>query len=301
MEQLLAINGALTISHHAEEEGREVEFPRPAVRAALISAFCLLHRFVVVVILDRGAPNNLDGRTMSLERGWGLHSPRPIGSLPFVARSPLPAYSPRNNFRRHPPSPAPPPAPALHGIVRRQTILRDPLVRMLLPMSSFQQRSVGSLLHPRGFPRRHVRRERDGSKRGGGGGSPRESSTLLEHVADGFSDPARLARVVHPLPVPPSHGPVLLELHRRFHFSDDISPPTDRLSNDALVFPPRRLVILLLLLLRRRRRPSSSPYDEKETTILGIAQCLLPLPPDVLETLAIRAGVVPADHDRPFV
>ena len=137
-------NSPLTISHHAEEVGREVEFPRPAVRAALISAFCLLHRFVVVVILDRGAPNNLDGRTMSLERGWGLHSPRPIGSLPFVARSPLPAYSPRNNFRRHPPSPAPPPAPALHGIVRRQTILRDPLVRMLLPMSSFQQRSVGA-------------------------------------------------------------------------------------------------------------------------------------------------------------
>ena len=58
--------------------------------------------------------------------------------------------------------------------------------------------------------------------RNGGGGSPQKSSTLLEHVADGFSDPARLARVVHPLPVPPSHGPVLLELHRRFHFSDDL-------------------------------------------------------------------------------
>ncbi len=27
---------------HSEEEGREVEFPRPAVRAALISACCLL-------------------------------------------------------------------------------------------------------------------------------------------------------------------------------------------------------------------------------------------------------------------
>ena len=67
-----------------------------------------------------------------------------------------------------------------------------------------------------------------------------------------------------------------------------ISPPTDRLLNDVLISPPHR------------QRPPSSPYDEKgETTILGITQCLLPLPPDVLKPPPILAGVVPANHDLP--